>query len=128
MVSQGSSEMVVAWIGKLYAERSFIVNLGGDKVFGETGGESSYREWSASMVLCEVTDDSSGIVANADWKARVLALLVRVWYMQLGCSGSYSSMSIMLVCEEDRSWSGVCMPNEYCCNSGVSDIQLPLKS
>jgi hypothetical protein len=41
MVSGISSGMAVAYTGKLYADRSSILNLGGDIVFGETGGESS---------------------------------------------------------------------------------------
>lgn len=66
IVSRGSSGMVVACTGRLYAVRSSNANLGGGMLLGETGGESSYRECSKSTVLFEVTDDSSGIVAKAD--------------------------------------------------------------
>jgi hypothetical protein len=66
MVSRGSSGIVVACTGTLYTDRSSSVNLGGDEVLGETAGESSYRDRVISKVLCEPTDDSSGIAANVD--------------------------------------------------------------
>jgi hypothetical protein len=57
-------------MGRLYAARSFESNLGGDIVLGETGVESSCRGSSTSTVLWELTDDSSGIAANAECQVR----------------------------------------------------------
>jgi hypothetical protein len=69
-VSEFSSGMIVAYIGRLYAARALRSSLGGEIVLGETGGESSSRGRSTSTVLWELTDDSSGIAANAECQVR----------------------------------------------------------
>ena len=100
------------------------MKLGGDSVLGETGGESSYRNCSTSAVLCEPTEDSSGMAAKSDWNDRRMGL-VGFWYMQLEFSGSYSSISIMLDGEGDRSRLEFCVAKGYCCSNGVSGTQYP---
>jgi hypothetical protein len=43
IVSAVSSGMVVAYTGRLHAALSNKLNRGGDALFGDTGGESSWR-------------------------------------------------------------------------------------